>query len=70
MSSRLSFVDVDFNLEGLDLETDQHSTVDILTRTMTGNKKKSSPKPGTLRDASIDAIAELIKSGQGTFHFC
>jgi hypothetical protein len=68
MGSRLFFSDVDFDLEDLDLEPQQPSTVDTFTTIMTGDKrnKSSPPKTAALRDASIDAVAEIIKSGQGT----
>jgi hypothetical protein len=64
MGSRLFFSDVDFDFEDLDLETEQPSTI------MTGDKRKSPPKTAALRDASIDAVAEIIKSGQGMLTSC
>lgn len=61
MGSRLFFSDIDFDLEDLDLDTQQ--SVD--TTIMTGDKRnKPAPKTAALRDASIDAVAEIIKSGQ------
>ena len=65
MGSRLFFSDVDFDFEDLDLETEQTSTENALTTIMTGDNRKSPPKTAALRDASIDAVAEIIKSGQG-----
>lgn len=59
MGSRLFFSDVDFDFEDLDLENEQPSNI------MTGDKRKSPPKTAALSDASIDAVAEIIKSGQG-----
>lgn len=70
MGSRLFFSDVDFDFEDLDLETEQPSTENVLTTIMTGDKRKSPPKTAALRDASIDAVAEIIKSGQGMLTCC